>query len=261
MSQTVEDIRNRLRDVDRENFEVIERSLIADTRKGVQAALEATRRRLEREEEEAARLNSLYSFEQELTQGKLAVGLDEVGRGPLAGPLTVSGVVFPTNPLIVEGLNDSKQVPEHKRASIAEKVKEAALAWSIVHVDSEEIDSLGMTKALKMAFTEAVRSIEAQGIIPQVILLDGNPLHFDPREKNIVKGDSKCASIAAASLIAKVTRDALMVEYDALYPGYDFKHSKGYGSKRHRDAIAEKGLSPIHRKSFCQNFLQETLFS
>ena len=260
MTQTVADIRARLKEADVEEFNVLERSLCADTRKGVQAALAATRKRLEEDQLEKKRLQSLYDFEQTITQGGLAVGLDEVGRGPLAGPLTVSGVVFPCDAPLIEGLNDSKQVAESKRASLAETIKEQALAWSVVHVEPDEIDAIGMSAALRMAFTEAVLAIEKQGIVPEVILLDGNPLHFDAREVNIVKGDSKCASIAAASLIAKTTRDALMVEYDARYPGYDFKNSKGYGSKRHRDAIEQKGLCPIHRVSFCQNFLQESLF-
>lgn len=114
--------------------------------------------------------------------------------------------------------------------------------------------------SLRKAFRQAVAEIEAQGIEPEVILLDGNPLHLDPREMNVVHGDARCASISAASLIAKVSRDALMVSYEKEYPGYDFASSKGYGSARHRQAIAEKGLTPIHRVSFCQNFLQESLF-
>lgn len=134
------------------------------------------------------------------------------------------------------------------------------MAWAIVNIEPSEIDECGMTACLRKAFRQAVAEIEAQGIEPEVILLDGNPLHLDPREKNVVHGDALCASISAASLIAKVSRDALMVSYDEDYPGYDFASSKGYGSARHRQAIAEKGLTPIHRVSFCQNFLQESLF-
>ena len=113
---------------------------------------------------------------------------------------------------------------------------------------------------MRSAFTQSIANIESQGVKPEVVLLDGNPLHLDPREINVVHGDARCASIAAASLIAKVSRDALMVAYDDQYPGYDFASSKGYGSARHRAAIQEHGLTPIHRVSFCQNFLQESLF-
>ena len=117
-----------------------------------------------------------------------------------------------------------------------------------------------MTACLKKAFKQAIAEIESQGVHADVVLLDGNPLHIDPREINVVKGDAKCASISAASVIAKVERDQLMREYDKRYPGYDFASSKGYGSARHRQAIAEMGVTPIHRVSFCGNFLQESLF-
>lgn len=183
-----------------------------------------------------------------------------MGRGPLAGPLTVGAVVLRKDAPPIEGLNDSKQVPEAHRLALAETIKERALAWAIVDIEPSEIDECGMTACLRKAFRQAVAEIEAQGIEPEVILLDGNPLHLDPREMNVVHGDARCASISAASLIAKVSRDALMVSYEKEYPGYDFASSKGYGSARHRQAIAEKGLTPIHRVSFCQNFLQESLF-
>lgn len=261
MAQTVADIRARLRTVTREEFVVLERSLCADTRKGVQQALVATRRRLDTEEAEQARLRGLYTYQHELAQGRLVVGLDEVGRGPLAGPLTVGAVVLDEDAPYVEGLNDSKQVSEERRPALAEAVKNTALAWALVNVEPADIDAKGIGTCLREAFQEAVARIEAQGVIPEVILLDGNPLHLDAREVNVVHGDARCASIAAASLIAKVSRDALMVAYDADYPGYDFASSKGYGSERHREAIAHKGLTPLHRVSFCQNFLQGSLFS
>lgn len=258
--QTIADIKNRLAQADEAEFQVLERSLRADTRKGVQAALKSARRRLEAQAAEEARLEGLYSFQEQLAGGKLVVGLDEVGRGPLAGPLTVGAVVLDPGAPHVLGLNDSKQIPEAKRPAVAEAAKSAALAWATVDVEPSEIDELGMTQCLRMAFTQAVAAIEQQGLHPEVILLDGNPLHLDDREINVVHGDARCASIAAASVIAKVSRDSLMVEYDSVYPGYDFASSKGYGSARHREAIANNGLTPIHRVSFCQNFLQETLF-
>lgn len=260
MAQTVADIRARLASVDAKEFAVLERSLMADTRKGVQQALEQTRRRLKAEQEEQKRLELLYAFERELAQGKLVVGLDEVGRGPLAGPLTVGAVVLnPEAPYIV-GLNDSKQVPESHRCALAEAIKTSALAWAVVDIAPEIIDEQGMGACLRQAFSEALHQIEQQGVIPEVVLIDGNPLHIDPRELNVIKGDARCASISAASLLAKVSRDAEMVAYDAVYPGYDFASSKGYGSARHRAAMQEKGLTPIHRVSFCQNFLQKSLF-
>lgn len=261
MPQTVADIRSRLAAVTREEFEVLERSLCADTRKGVQAALASCRRRLDAEDAERARLAQLYSCEREVAGGRLVVGLDEVGRGPLAGPLTVGAVVLREGADPIAGLNDSKQVAEAHRPAVAEAVKASALAWAVVDIEPVRIDEEGMTACLKAAFRAAIARIEAQGVTPEVVLLDGNPLHLDAREVNVVHGDARCASIAAASLIAKVSRDAEMVAYDQQYPGYDFASSKGYGSARHRQALAEKGLTPIHRASFCQNFLQESLFS
>lgn len=260
MSQTVADIKRRLLKVSAEEFAVLERSLCADTRKGVQQALEQTRHRLAAQQAEQQRVEALYTFERELANGSLVVGLDEVGRGPLAGPLTVGAVVLQPDAEIIEGLNDSKQVSESHRPALAQVVKERALAWSIVNIPPEDIDKQGITACLRSAFTQSIANIESQGVKPEVVLLDGNPLHLDPREINVVHGDARCASIAAASLIAKVSRDALMVAYDDQYPGYDFASSKGYGSARHRAAIQEHGLTPIHRVSFCQNFLQESLF-
>lgn len=258
--QTVSDIKKRLSGASAEEYAVLERSLCADTRKGVQNALAVAKRRLAAEQAERERVSQLYSYQEQIANGAVTVGLDEVGRGPLAGPLTVGAVVLRKDAPPIEGLNDSKQVPEAHRLALAETIKECALAWAIVDIEPSEIDECGMTACLRKAFRQAVAEIEAQGIEPEVILLDGNPLHLDPREMNVVHGDARCASISAASLIAKVSRDALMVSYEKEYPGYDFASSKGYGSARHRQAIAEKGLTPIHRVSFCQNFLQESLF-
>jgi ribonuclease HII len=260
MPQTVADIRARLKAADAEEFEVLERSLRGDVRKGVQNALAQTRKRLQAEAAERERLSGLYSFQEELAQGGLAVGLDEVGRGPLAGPLTVGAVVLNPAAAPIEGLNDSKQIAEEHRPEVAARAKQAALAYATVNIQPDEIDREGMTACLRKAFSQAIAAIEAQGVVPDVVLLDGNPLRIDPREINVIKGDARCAAIAAASVIAKVERDALMVEYDKRYPGYDFASAKGYGSAHHIAAIQEKGLTPIHRASFCGNFLQETLF-
>ncbi len=260
MSQTVADIRARLAKVDAQEFAVLERSLCADTRKGVQQALVQTRHRLQAEAAEQQRLEAMYAFERKIAQGKLVVGLDEVGRGPLAGPLTVGAVVLRSDAPLIAGLNDSKQVAESKRPQIAEEIKQSALAWALVNIEPKKIDEQGISACLRQAFSQAIADIEEQGVHPEVVLLDGNPLHLDPREINVVHGDARCASIAAASILAKVSRDALMVSYDAQYPGYDFASSKGYGSARHRAAIIEKGLTPLHRASFCQGFLQERLF-
>lgn len=262
MGVTVAEIKKRLSEADAEEFAVLERALVADERKGVRSALVVAKRRLQAEADEEARLASMYSFERSLcgeNPHAVVVGLDEVGRGPLAGPLAVGAVVLPADPKIA-GLNDSKQVKPADRERIAAEVKRVALAWDVHYIEPSYIDDHGMTASLRLAFSSAVKAIEQAGVRPDVILLDGNPLHLDPREINVVKGDGKCASIAAASIVAKVERDALMCRYAESYPEYHFAENKGYASQAHIDAIERVGLSPIHRKSFCTAFTQQTLF-
>ena len=251
MGPTVAEIKSKLQAADAAEFAVLERSLVADTRKGVLAAVESARRRLVVEAQEAARLEGMYAFQNDIAHGGLVVGLDEVGRGPLAGPLAVGAVVLPDQPHI-PGLNDSKQVKPESREVIAGRIKEIALAWTVQYVSPEDIDANGMTASLLHAFRAALAEVESAGVKPDTVLLDGNPLHMDPREVNVVKGDGKCAS--------KVERDALMCEYARQYPEYDFSSNKGYASAAHIQAIKDHGLSPIHRASFCHAFTQESLF-
>ena len=260
MAMTVPEIREMLRGADEQGLAALERSLAADTRKGVKAAIEAARKRLEGEKAECARVAALYSFEKSLLDSgqSVIVGLDEVGRGAVAGPLAVGAVVLPPEPMVM-GLNDSKKLTPEQREAIAQEVKTHALAWAVEYVAPEDIDRDGMTASLKRAFKGALDQVDR--ILPcDLVLVDGNPIHIDPREKNVIKGDAKCASIAAASIVAKVTRDALMRDMAADYPEYDFGGNKGYGSAQHIDAIKAHGLSPVHRKSFCRSFMQESLF-
>ena len=262
MGPTVADIKQRLHEADEREFAVLERSLVADARKGVRDAVERARARLAAEAAERQRLAWLYAFERALAAGRgdgVIVGLDEVGRGPLAGPLAVGAVVLPSEPFI-EGLNDSKQVRPEDREAIAGEVRRRARAWTVQYVEPADIDRVGMTAALRQAFAAAIAAVEAEGVAVDVVLLDGNPLHLDPREVNVVKGDGKCASIAAASLVAKVARDHVMEAYAEQYPGDGFESNKGYGSEGHMAAIRERWLCPIHRRSFCSFAAQESLF-
>ena len=261
-SSSIKDLQNKLALANLEELEAFERSLASDTRKGVQAALRSARRRIEKEQAEASRLNGLYQFEQQLAQEHHAhcyCGLDEVGRGSVAGPLAVGAVILPHDYLI-QGLNDSKQITPQHREVIAEDIKQHALAWTVQYVSADIIDAKGMTAALRMAFRLAVDALEEQGFELDLLLLDGNPLHFDKRECTIVKGDAQCASIAAASIVAKVDRDALMEQLALKYPEYGFESCKGYASEAHIEAIKKHGLSPVHRESFCTSFLQRSLF-
>ena len=252
----ISDIRALAESADSRQLAALERSLDGDGRKGVASILKRAHARLDAEAKEAARLEGIYAFQADLAVdagAKCVVGLDE------AGPLAVGAVVLPDEPMVA-GLNDSKQVKECDRKAIALQVKQVALAWSVQYVQPSEIDEAGIMKSLRRAFLAAVADVERQGCRVDMVLLDGNPMRIDPREVNVVKGDSKCASIAAASILAKVERDALMDELDARYPGYGFASNKGYGTKAHRDAIHSLGLSEIHRRSYCGEFLQESLF-
>ena len=147
----------------------------------------------------------------------------------------------------IEGLNDSKQVKPEARERMAVQVKSCAVAWTVQYVAADVIDAVGMTASLVTAFRRALAAIEEAGVHPDVVLLDGNPLHMDDREVNVVKGDCRCASIAAASIVAKADRDG-------------FEAHKGYASPEHIEAIRRHGLTPVHRVTFCTSFMQATLF-
>ena len=189
----------------------------------------------------------------------LVCGCDEAGAGPLAGAVYAGAVILPPE-CSIEGLNDSKQVKPEARERIAVQVKAVAVAWAVEYVEASDIDACGMTASLALAFRRAIRRIEEAGVRPDVVLLDGNPMRLDEREVNVVKGDGKCASIAAASIVAKVERDALMCRYAEEYPEYGFDACKGYASAAHIEAIKRYGLTPIHRATFCTAFTQPALF-
>jgi len=213
---------------------------------------------------------ALFAYEKELyDQGaRIIVGIDEVGRGALAGPVTAAAVVLGHDWQPLAGLRDSKQLTAKQRTEIAQllSAKDAAEpvhAFHIAHVDASYIDDYGIMPALHSAMISAAEGVAAilpPDYIVDRVLVDGLPVNLFDNEEAIIKGDAKIACIAAASVLAKVARDELMIELSQEYPDYAFDSNKGYASAAHQKAIAEKGLSPIHRKSFCQNFLQESLF-
>ncbi len=188
-------------------------------------------------------------------QGFSAVcGVDEAGRGPLAGPVCAAAVILPEG-LVIEGLNDSKKLTEKKREALYDVIKEKALAYSIAFATVEEIEEYNILQATFMAMT---RAVEGLSVTPDYALIDGNkiPPQLTVPAQAVISGDALSYSIAAASVLAKVTRDRYMVEMDEKYPAYDFKKHKGYGTKVHREAILEVGPSPIHRMSFLKNILK-----
>ena len=229
----------------------------SDPRKQVQQACARAQKRYERERAEHERVERMYAEMVELGGEGVIVGVDEVGRGSVAGPLTVCAVCLPAEP-IIWGLNDSKKLSPSRREVLAASIAEIARAIGLCSIPASRIDEIGMVSALREAVVGAVRDT---GLTPDCVLMDGNPLHAVDHERDVVHGDARIACIAAASIVAKVTRDAYMTELDAEYPGYHFAESKGYASPEHIEAIRAKGLSPEHRVSFCGNFLETpTLF-
>ena len=188
----------------------------------------------------------------------IVVGIDEVGRGALAGPLTVAAVALPDEPQGV-GIDDSKKLSPKRREAMAAQIREVALGVGICHIPPDEIDACGMAASLRVCMGRALAACErdiaarGNGSGADAVLVDGNPIHLHANEKTIVKGDGKAACIAAASIVAKVTRDALMVEYAQSYPAYHFDSNKGYGSAAHIEALHELGPCELHRRSFLGN--------
>lgn len=184
---------------------------------------------------------------------KLVCGVDEAGRGPLAGPVCAAAVILNEE---IEGLNDSKKLTEKKREALFDEIKEKALSYSIAFASVEEIEEHNILNATYLAMN---RAIEGLNIKADFSLIDGNriPAGITVPCETVVKGDAKSCSIAAASILAKVTRDRLMLEEDKKYPEYNFKKHKGYGTKEHTDAILKYGVSPIHRPSFLKKLLGE----
>ena len=180
-------------------------------------------------------------------------GVDEAGRGPLAGPVCAAAVILPAD-LQIEGLNDSKKLTDKKRRELFDVITQNAVSYGIAMASEQEIDEINILQATFLAMQ---RAIDQLTIRPDLALIDGNRAKdFGLPVRTIVKGDSLSASIAAASILAKVTRDRLMEEYDAQYPQYGFAVHKGYGTKRHYEALREFGPSPIHRKTFLKKFYE-----
>ncbi len=206
-------------------------------------------------EKEEERLNNLKLIENDLHKKgfKNICGIDEAGRGPLAGPVVVAGVIMPENSMI-EGVNDSKKVSEKKRELLYEKIIEEAIAYEVAIIGQDVIDEINILNATKKGVTKVIEGFTEK---PNLIIIDalsGIDTKQIPYE-SIIKGDAKCYSIAAASIIAKVTRDRIMKEWDEIYPQYGFSKHKGYGTAMHIKAIKEYGLTPIHRRSFTKNFI------
>lgn len=256
--RNVSDVTRRLKTASVDELPELIRRYDEDPRSSVQKALSSARKRLSAWEALVAHTEGLYAEQAYICGTGAVLGLDEVGRGAVAGPLTVAAVILPPDPLII-GIDDSKKLTPDRREELASEIRRYAIAIGIAHIPPEVIDREGMASCLRQAMCMA---IDDCGVVPDSIIIDGNPLHLGRGETCVVKGDGRIASIAAASIVAKVTRDALMRAADHDYPGYDLARSKGYASAAHIEAIRARGLTEFHRKTFCSGFIdtQETLF-
>ncbi len=224
-----------------------------DARSGVKSLVEKAKRELIRLENERERMQKMLSYEKQFGQDyALICGIDEAGRGPLAGPVVAGAVILPKEEEILY-LNDSKKLSAKKREELYDVIMEKAVAAAVGFASPERIDEINILQATYEAMREAVAKLDCR---PDLLLNDAVTIpKLEIRQVPIIKGDAKSASIAAASILAKVTRDRLMVEYDKVFPGYGFKDNKGYGAQAHIEALKKMGPTPIHRRSFIGHFV------
>lgn len=222
--------------------------LAEDKRVGVQKLIQKKQKLFQAEAREQARLEEMLRYEKALYEQEIDViaGIDEVGRGPLAGPVVASCVILPKG-CKIRHLNDSKKIPKSKHQAIYEEVLDQAIGVGIGIKDNHVIDEVNIYEATKLAMLEALEQVS---ISPQHLLVDAMTLETSIPQTAIIKGDANSLSIAAASIVAKVTRDRIMADFDKQYPGYDFATNAGYGTPKHLAALQRQGISPIHRKTF-----------
>lgn len=248
-------IRAEIKGLSIDQYEIWIEKLSDDSRKGVRQLADSLKKKRRRYETELKKIRQKKEIENALRSDscRLICGIDEVGRGPLAGPVVAGAVILPADSEILY-INDSKQVSAKKRESLSQKIKEEAVAYAFGSCSPKEIDELNILNATKNAMVKAVKKLQVR---PDILLIDAVSIPSNIPVKSIIHGDALCYSIAAASIIAKVERDCLMKEYHQVYPQYGFDHNVGYGTQEHIDAIIKFGPSPIHRKSFIKNFIEE----
>lgn len=252
MAQTIGEIKKILAGAQITELSKVMKQFEADERAGVQAELKKAVGRIQKYEAELQRTYAISEYERKYSDYTYICGIDEVGRGPLAGPVVAGAVILPKDCDILY-INDSKQLSEKKREELYDIIMEKAVAVSVGFASVERIDEINILQATFEAMREAISKLP---VSPDILLNDAVTIpQIDIRQVPIIKGDAKSISIGAASIIAKVTRDRLMVEYDQIFPEYGFASNKGYGSAAHIEAIKRIGPCPIHRKTFIGNFL------
>ena len=244
---TIKGIKERLASIQRLDDPLLT-ELEQDSRSGVIQAIAKRKKEIQKRLDEDERLEGMLAYEKECyaREIELIAGVDEVGRGPLAGPVVAAAVILP-KACKIPGLNDSKKIPKSKHKEIYEAVLQNAIAIGIGVKDNHVIDQVNIYEATKLAMMEAIGQLEPQ---PQHLLIDAMRLDLPISQTSIIKGDANSLSIAAASIVAKVTRDQMMEEFDREYPGYDFAQNAGYGTAKHLAGLDKLGVTPIHRRSF-----------
>ena len=244
---TIKEIKEQLANIQRLDDPLLA-ELEQDSRSGVIQAIAKRKRDIQKRIDEDERLEGMLTYEKECyARGmELIAGVDEVGRGPLAGPVVAAAVILP-KACKIPGLNDSKKIPKSKHKEIYEAVLQNAIAIGIGIKDNHVIDQVNIYEATKLAMMEAIGQLDPQ---PQHLLIDAMKLDLPISQTSIIKGDANSLSIAAASIVAKVTRDQMMEEFDREYPGYDFAQNAGYGTSNHLAGLDQLGVTPIHRRSF-----------
>lgn len=253
MSKSIGDIKKELERVNASDREKLLEAYTSDARAGVQKLLQKYRRQEEKLLAERHRLEEMKGFERQYAGYTYICGVDEAGRGPLAGPVVAGAVILPKDREILY-LNDSKKVSSKRREELYGEIMEKAVATGIGMAESSRIDEINILQATYEAMRMAIQKL---GIVPDVLLNDAVTIPgLDMEQVPIVKGDARSVSIAAASILAKVTRDRLMVEYDTEYPQYGFSVHKGYGTAAHIEALKKYGPCSIHRRTFIKTILE-----
>lgn len=252
--ESIQEIKERFKNTPIQELPAFCEIYRADERKGVQKLVEQGNKRIQALEQEKERLKQMREFEREYEHLGYICGIDEVGRGPFAGPVVAGAVILPPDCEILY-VNDSKQLSEKMREQLYDEIMEKAVSVAVGYASPQRIDEINILQATYEAMREAVSKLD---VTPQILLNDAVTIpQITIPQVPIIKGDAKSISIAAASIVAKVTRDRLMREYDKIMPEYGFASNKGYGSKEHIEAIKKYGPTPIHRRSFIHNVTGE----
>lgn len=251
MAESITEIKNKLQAASILELPVFIEEYKNDTRNGVVSLVKKAQKQLDAYEKELLRTEHMKKFERQYADYQYICGIDEVGRGPLAGPVVAGAVILPKDCNILY-LNDSKQLSEKKREELYDIIMQEAVAVGLGFVSPERIDEINILQATYEAMRQAIQKLSVK---PDILLNDAVTIpEVDIPQVPIIKGDAQSISIAAASIVAKVTRDRLMVEYDKVMPEYHFASNKGYGAAVHIEALKKYGASPIHRKTFIKNF-------